>query len=381
MFSRIMVIAGFFQLCILAIAWRAAAQEDSGGMTLESLKNTLGDSTIVHRTFSELFNDPAVVETFNKVWQANVEGESRLLSNLNLEFKSFKVNEADTGFGLGFQYSYSRDIRKRRLNPNSQAGVSLSFSTEGNVAFEKEINPANFLDSNISFHLFKSWGGTIATTPAVRNKLNELETQLALIENKKELLNSPLLKEFVTLSKQNLRDQFYLDFAFAGGLESTQDFSAKQITFGANLGLDIKLWKTDYLNVFDWPFAAIRWLSGYDKQLEPLGASFPTLLLFVERVNPNGDSRRPDSQDFTRIHGEIGFRTPIASFSSFEANFRFYKELAPLQATEEAGLDQQIFFTASLITSNGMFFGYTTGKLPFDVRNDQVYQLGFRYHL
>jgi len=124
-------------------------------------------------------------------------------------------------------------------------------------------------------------------------------------------------------------------------------------------------------------------MTGYDQDLAPMGSSFPTLLLGIKRINPDNDQARlslADSSNYTRINGEIVFRTPISSSSYFEANIRYYKELSPSAAIKNAKLDEHIYFTAALTKSDGMFVSYTTGKLPFDAKNDQIYQLGFKYN-
>jgi hypothetical protein len=358
-------------------------------LTLESLLKfmggtTIGDSLSISDALMGFFRTPETINTLNKVWQDNVITESRLLKDLNIKFKTFKVNNADSSFGLGLSYSFSKDVTKKRLSPGSQAGISLSLQTEGNVAFEKNINPEDFLNSHISFHLFKSWGGTFSTTTsALRDSLNKWEIDLALIEEGETLLKSPVLEKFVSLSKSHLADQFYADFYFSGGLESNQDFTHKQYTYGANLGIDIKLWRNDFLNVFDWPFAAIRWLSGYDDELTPIGGSFPTFLFSLERVNPQNFEARillGDTADYTRIHGEVVFKTPLSSSSYFEASFRFYKELNPSANIKNAELDENVYFTASLTSFGGMFISYSTGRLPFNVKDNETYKLGFAYN-
>jgi len=206
-----------------------AQEESTKDITLESLKNLLIDSMIIENTFSELFNEPETILTLNKIWKENVIPESRFLKDLDLEFKTFKVSNSDSITGLGIGYSFLKDITRRRFDNESQTGISLSLHAQGNIAFEKNINPEDFLESSLSFHLFKSWGGTITATPEVWTKLNELEDSLAVIENSEELINSPVLKEFIVVSKKYLTDQYYLDFSLLGNYESNQDLASSSI--------------------------------------------------------------------------------------------------------------------------------------------------------
>ena len=55
------------------------------------------------------------------------------------------------------------------------------------------------------------------------------------------------------------------------------------------------------------------------------------------------------------------------------------RRLAGELGFERANLDEQRYLTAALSLDNGMFASYTTGKLPLDAQNDQVYEVGFHY--
>ena len=300
---------------------------------------------------------------------------------MNLEFKSFKVKDSDYGYGIG--YSYDKDLARRRVESNSQMGIAFSLSFSGNIAFEKNLNPEDFLVSGLSFHIYKSIGGTIESNAEVREKLNELELSLAMIEVSSELGESPLLNEFLTISKKYIRDQFYFDFSLDALYESNQDFTIKQYLFGASVGFDYKLWKNEFYNIFDYPFAAIRWLSGYDNEINPLGASFPTLIISFESVDPVSYQLRKDlktTDTYFRLSGEVSFKTPVSDHSFFEANLRYFKELNAADQVKAAGLDESVYFNASITTFDKIFFSYSRGRLPFDPVNDDLYQLGFRYN-
>ncbi|MDP2365683.1 MAG: hypothetical protein Q8M94_18190, partial [Ignavibacteria bacterium] len=261
--------------------------------------------------------------------------------------------------------------------------ISLSLRSKGNIAFEKKNNPEDFLESSISFHLFKSWGGTIAATPEVFMKLNELEISLAEIEDSEELINSPLLNKFISISKKYLADQYYLDFSLFGNYESNQDFSIKQYSYGVDLGIDCKLWKNEFFNIFDYPIAAIRWLSGYDEELNPMGASFPTFVISLEQVNPiQFESREvlDESGNYSRLSGEVLFKTPLSSSSYFEADLKYYKEINPPAKIKDARLNECMYLKAAVTTVEGIFISYANGKLPFDLIDNKIYQLGFKYN-
>ena len=324
-------------------------------------------------------------EALNKVLNGCLGGPSRLLSGLNLEFKTFKVGGSDSGSSFGLGYSYARDLTQNRVRATgaNQTGMALSVNARGDIAFERRANPNDFLESRASAHLFGSWGGfaRVADT-TVFNLLNALEDSLAAIDDPRQLAGSPLAARFGSEIRRYLSTQYYLDFSLEAGLEANQDFSTKQVAFGALLGVDVKPWGKGYLNLFDWPFAAIRWLSGYDAELEPRGSAFPTLIVGLDRMNPTADSARQavaSLKDYWRFRAEAAFRTEVSAFASFEADLRYYRELDASAAVRSASLDRFTYFTAALTTSPGPFFSFTAGHLPFDAQADQVYALGFRY--
>ena len=375
-------------LCLFLLPQKTHSQggTQNQGQGLESFKKSmrtlLGDSTLFQKVMKDLglLKNP---ETLNKIWKSAIVSKSRILKDLNLEFKTFKANANDSTFGFGCSYSFARDVAMRQLSETGQSGISLSFSAKGNVAFEKESNPSDFLDSKFSFHLYKSWHNTVQATPEYYDLLDSLGEQLAGIKDKAQFLASPVLKEYVQATKRLLKDQFYLDFSAAGGLESNQDFSKKQYTYGIVLGVDLKPRKNGHLNIFDWPFASIRWLNGYDDELAPLGETFPTVLVSLERVDTRDDKAGRmlgDSANFTRFRTEIAFKTPLSSASFFESNLRYYKRLHAPSAIKQARLDEQLYFTAALIATNGLYVSYATGKLPFDAKDDQIYEIGLRYN-
>ena len=384
--ARLLIRLSLLGLFLLPPQTHSQTGSEIPQLSLAALKKKMRDSINDSTFFENVLKDFGLLknpETLNKIWKSDIASQSRILKDLNLEFKTFKANDNDSTFGFGCSYSFARDMAMRRLSETGQSGLSLSFNAKGNVAFEKENNPADFLDAKFSFHLFKSWQYTVQPTAEYNDLLDSLGMLLAEIKDKTQFLTSPLLKDYIQATKRLLKDQFYLDFSAAGGLESNQDFSKKQYTYGAVLGVDIKPRKNGYLNVFDWPFASLRWLNGYDNELAPLGETFPTVLVSLERVDTRNDQIEKmlgGSTNFTRLRTEIAFRTPLSSASFFESNLRYYKRLRAPSTIKEASLDEQFYFTAALITANGLYVSYTTGKLPFDAKDDQIYALGLRYN-
>lgn len=342
----------------------------------------------VSKIYSDILNN---TETLNKTLDNYITEESGIsfLKNLNIKFKTFSVKGDSNSAALGLSYSFNKDIQKNLFNQKSASstGISFAITAAGNIAFDKEVNPYNFLDTKISFHLFHSQGGAVQVSDATATLLNSLEDELINMTNQDSLDNSPLWKEFVAIVSKNLTTQYYTDFSLKAALESNQDFSQKQYVYGAQLGFDLKAWNPNStlanLNIFDWPFAVIRVLTGFDKYLSPRGSTIPTILLGLDQVNPSDDPFRDmidNNSSFPRFRAEVSFKTPISESAFFVSNFRYYKEIDASSEIRMANIDEFVFFSFTLTLSNGLYISYTTGRLPLDFADDQVYALGFQYN-
>ena len=175
--------------------------------------------------------------------------------------------------------------------------------------------------------------------------------------------------------------------------ESNQDFSKKQFVYGGDLFIGAKGWnnKSTYatLNIFDYPFALVRWMTGFDPKFTPYGSTFPTMQVTLDNVNPQNDPQRQaitgNLDPFTRYKLESSFRTFVTRVKNenvfFNANVRYYRELDASQAIKTAGLDDHFYFVMALQTTTGFYVSYSKGKLPFDAINDEVYAVGLQYKL
>jgi len=350
--------------------------------SLEAMLPVPPGLSLLNETLATILGDP---ETLNKVLDTYLRSDYgwKFLKDIGLQFKTF---HADSATSLGVGYAFQKDISTRYFTENKvdRIGQSISVSALGNVAFDRKINPIDFLEADVSVHVFGSHGGAVKVSDEVKDKLNALEDELVLIENQEVLNASPVWKEFFGVVQRNMTTQMYWDVAGVGALESDQSFRTKQYAYGIDVGLDVKAWDRNTVlassNVFDWPFAAIRWLSGYDDAFLPRGSTIPTVQLGIKRVEPtSGDPRvlLGDASGYTRFNCEISFKTPINDDAHFVANLRYYQEFGASSGVKAANLDKQLFFTSALTLSNGLFASYSTGKLPFDATDDQIYELGF----
>ncbi|HBF38906.1 MAG TPA: hypothetical protein DDW50_16495 [Firmicutes bacterium] len=330
--------------------------------------------------------------TINKELQSVLTPDSawKFLKDLNLQLSTFTTSDGIQSLGL--RYTLSKDVNHLYFTHNDslQTGISYSLDLDGNVAFEENINPDNFLNSNFSVHYFRSQGGVIKTTDDFYTKLNQLEDKIAAIDDQNQLLASPELKVFATALRSQLSDQYYIDFSAIGGLESNQSFTEKQFYYGVQLGLDLKAWNPQSnlakYNIFDWPFALIRFLSDNDSTFSPRGSAIPAVLFGLDMVDPlTGVVKKLHEDDsfFTRLRAETSFRTPLSLRNSifFEASYRYYWEPGASDLVQQNDMDKFGYFAAAITMPTGIFASYTTGKLPSDLESDRVYELGFKLNL
>ncbi|MDH2916890.1 MAG: hypothetical protein PXX77_08450 [Gallionella sp.] len=106
------------------------------------------------------------------------------------------------------------------------------------------------------------------------------------------------------------------------------------------------------------------------------------------RVDPKDDAERKQvlggaSLDpYYRWNLEFLYLIPIqsAAVKSLEFNYRFFKENNAPTAIKIAVLDTHQLATVRIGLKNDLFLAYSAGKLPFDRKNDQIFQIGFSYN-
>lgn len=360
------------------------------GEATRGLVAELGSLGISPRALETLLGDPATLNWALERLLRGKAGRWQLLKDLNLRFATFEAERSDAR-GLGLSYDYSRSIKHEEIATKSANYSALGFDLDasGNISFDRRINPRDFLQSGLALSVAISRGGAYRTTPEIRQRLAQLRDSLALIESQEELDRSPIWAEYLGTVQPFLSSQLLVDLAATASFETDQGFDDRQLVYAGRLGLDLKAWNNNSTlarwNVFDWPFATLRYLIGTDSAFLPRGATWPTLQASVGLVDPvENDPRNTVAslEAFPRFKVEAAFRTPIASRGdtdvNFEADFRWYRELGAPAGVRAAGLDEFTYVVAALTTTLGPFVSFSAGRLPFDAESDRVYQLGFR---
>lgn len=348
--------------------------------------------------------------TINRLLESKLGAETSgwsFLKDVVWDFRVFDTADGGTTLGVAYSYDVSTDPTWLTEGHDSWA-LGYSIHAEGNVAFDEDVNPEDFLRASASIDFFRSKGGTAPGTimawnpteeererarndPAQR-RYEELSSRAAEYTTREELDRSQDWKELYAYVQDRLSTQYYFEFGVEGGFESDQEMSERNGTLGGYLGVDIKGWRRDSAwakaNLFDFPTAALRFLTGYDSAFQPRGSSIPSLLLSFERVLPEGDDPRADvgdKSDYDRLRAEVSFQAPVARMNGKDyhltANYRGYHELNASSEVDSADLDFFDYVTLRLRSDQGYFVSYASGRLPFNDGDDQFLELGFTLDL
>jgi hypothetical protein len=386
----------FLLLLIFACANKATAQ------TINSVKDMKDKIAAVapflagskFKTLANLvLNDPGVYnEIWGRVYNSIREKPDQLLfKNLKLKFKTFQGSDSNRT-SLGFSYKYDYEINKKKNTDYDRSEFIAKINLGGNIAFKKNLNPMDFQSAKLEIGKNGFWGGTVNKLSAdITKELNKINQQLAAIEDENELANSELWSQLT--KAMGITNQYHYNFSVTGGWEGSQDFTKSQFTYGGELRFAAKSYADKnllaQLNILDYPFALIRYVSGTDKSLNPYGAALPLVTIGVDMVKPTQDTIRKqltgNSNQFARFRFEAGFRTLLLNINNvtlhFNAAYRFFNEINADAAIKKAGLNRSSFFTFSVTGADTYFISYSYGKLPFDRTDNAVYEMGFKFNL
>jgi hypothetical protein len=317
------------------------------------------------------------------------------LKALNLQFKAFEPSAPGKNAALGIDYSYAKAVTDVQVFRTDNPGyLTFSFNAKGNVSFDKNNNPADFLQTGIKIHLWQYFGqtkpnGTDANGLTLfQRTLNELTSQAYSGMSGAQIRATPQWQEYAKQAYPQDPIDFFYDLAGNVSLESNQTFSKKQWAYGAEFQPRLGVYNPESplskFNIFDWPFAVTRMLSG--EPFQPSGRYLPSVMVGIDLVDPVSDADRfkvdPDKSAYPRFKAEVGLRAKVVQYDDkiiwFNAGYRFFQEIDASSAIRAAHMNQFTYFAASLTLPWNVTITYTNGKLPFDLRNQQVWALGYK---
>jgi len=322
------------------------------------------------------------------------------LRALNVRFKAFEPSAPGKNAGLGLDYAYDKAVTDAQIFGNDNpAFLSFSVKAKGTIAFDPNNNPADFLESGFQLHLWQYFGQTQQEKPGADGLTRSARTHRLLAKPPFDAMTGDQIrasKEWREYHQKAIElepSDFFYDLAGNVALESNQTFSKRQWAYGLEFHPRFRAWNPDSawskFNFFDWPFALTRMIPGQETHFKPRGWFLPSLMGGIDLVDPVGNADRfgvdPDKSAYARVKAEIGFRSKVMEFEDgstvwFNSGYRYFQELSASPAIKRAGLDQYNYFAASLELPHNVSITFSAGKLPFDLRNQRVWGLGYKFN-
>lgn len=369
-----------------------------GGTGQAAVQGVLSVDEIVEGLMAELVEWRTQDEWLSDYVKSKKEPHNalRFLQDLNLELMTF--NDRRTGDeSLGFSYGFDKTM----MRSSSTAAWTLNFESAGNVAFDQAANPDDFLNTSLGLRFFGSRHGESAEVDGQPTAIGAATLSAARLFAKgysrmSELRDDPGFADFASDFQLNYAANLPLDIYWQGtgriAMEHNQDFSSRQALYGLELGATMRSWSQDGLaakaNFFDYPAAAIRWLTGMDDGWTPSGKAWPGLVVGIDQVQPDENrSRRTvgDTDSFSRFRLEAGMKSSIGEYDDkpvwLNVGYRYFQEFGSSSAVEDAGLDQFNHVQVAIDFPTGWSLSYSAGRLPLDVQDDSVFSLGFKTSL
>lgn len=287
-----------------------------------------------------------------------------------VRLKAIDVDDGDSALGVefGIDFSFERNAYGERGERFKDYGFSVYFN--GTATQEEEDNPRDFLEAKLSFSLSSS------PTYGFDEVSDSYARWLEVDERVKECREPQFLtdRECVKLLKQNYDAQFkpvgltyYYDVGIDIGMEADQSLDAKNKTLGI-------------------------FFSGTMQDLSNktfLGAAniIPSIRIGVDTVKPSKETPRSmvgDETSYERLSAEFNISVPLVSLVEkplmFSFGYRLYDEISASNLVKDANLDTYRLRTFILSQPTGLFFSYSSGRLPFGFEEERVVELGYQTH-
>lgn len=163
----------------------------------------------------------------------------------------------------------------------------------------------------------------------------------------------------------SFQEQASLDLGGFVGLEGDQDYENRNTLYGVELG-------------------------GHYSFTED-ASTYATFVLDYGQVDASADEERmalTGDDAYDRLSGELQLSyglqklgTARASLISLQLNYRYYQELDAPDIIRDNDQDRYALATFLLRFHKGLYLAYSSGTLPFDKRNDKIFEIGFSQNI
>ncbi|MFQ3192128.1 MAG: hypothetical protein ACI936_003279 [Paraglaciecola sp.] len=307
-------------------------------------------------------------------------------------------NTSASGYGLAYDWERKANTSLKISHDLSQfSSNTFSAYAKGNFIFADKNNPEDLSKAGLSYEYITANYAPILKNEVLTGSLGEryqeecfkgFDTKSDWCQATSDSLNNISSGDTSTI----------WSFKLKADVQGNQDYTEKAYVYGLGVGFKhtpaidspIRL-----LNIFELPFRYITQPllnyneSGYSDR------SFPVINVGIDRVNPSDNTIRntilPDKNNYERAYAEIGYVTTIGKFKGqsikFNFHYRYFKEIDADLAIKDAGLDR-FHYAVYAIQIPGIAFNldipqvitlsYSTGKLPFNLSSEAIFQIGFK---
>lgn len=286
---------------------------------------------------------------------------------LGLEVKALAADAGDTVLGLAFDYqgrfadgtaeSTGRYLRSR----------SGSYRASGTIAEDAARNPRDLVELSLAY--------AASLTTDIAPQSEAFGRRLTDLQQAAFTCGEPTSPDCQAVRAQAFgmlddalgplggfrRYEFGLDL----GLEADQEFEATQTRLSAFAFAQFEDWSDEGL------------LGALDLT--------PAFRIALDQIDPDDETPRAlagDASSYLRATGEASLWMPLGYLEDgplvLTFNYRYHRELDPDPAIRAARLSSYSLRTYSLSGTNGMFVSYSSGRLPFDLVDDDVIEVGWR---
>lgn len=384
-----------------AVCAAAASQESDQGLARTpptkspSLGELLGERARIFLADPPLFERPGAPTDSSRL--------ARLLEDAHLRLEAFE-RSGDNALALGFSYALAKELGR----PDEPGEPSYALLAEGHMALERSANPEDFLATRLRARWsgLRTFGASEARLDRARSlddprdeelatldqaRAPELDARLAGGESAAAFQHDPAFLDLERRYTESLLSTLPAELAWGfdlhAGLESTQDFSSRQVVLGAALEGRFVSWDPraglSRWNLFDLPAAALRWLAGGAFGLS--GRAYPTVVAGLDVVDASRDETRgalTDTKSFLRAGLELGVRSELMELGNgmlhLSTTWRINREVDAPGAVREAGTDDHGHLRVELELPQGCSLLFSAGTLPLDERYDSTFTLGYR---
>jgi hypothetical protein len=284
-------------------------------------------------------------------------------------------NQGNDGQSLALRYDWNSDkdwVDDSGTNGTDFSGTSSSLFAHGNYVFSNEtVNPSEL--SEIGAKWSRRWFPITVSNPL--NKEQALKVQ--------QCMSDPSSDFSVTVEDcrrklgygETRMKYWYVDVGAHVKVEGDQEFDQRHYAYGleANFSRSFGA-QTLFVN--------------------------PILTFGVDQVDPKGDKARltvsENEKIFTRLYGKVGFTSNLFQIDghTIKLNYslRYFREINSETAIKTAGLDTfhysaiAVQIPALLLpgfdnANNSFIFSYSYGELPFNLRSEKTFEIGFRHNI